>query len=196
MDLTLHKRYPVLSPPAQAWALLADLPATAACMPGAELGEPTDATHYRGRVRAKIGPAQLAFDGEIELQALDPDMRTLRLHAKGADKAGSAASMQLEACIEADPARADASVLVGSATVRVSGKLAQIGNRLLLPASEALLAQFATNFNTAAAQRAAPAAAAVTGGPSPQPAPVASAPLSLLGLLWASLRGWWAGRRR
>lgn len=193
MDLTLHKRYPVISAPAQAWALLADLPATAACMPGAELGEPTDATHYPGRVRAKIGPAQLAFDGEIELQALDPDTRTLRLHAKGADKAGSAASMQLEASIEADPAQANASVLVGTATVRVSGKLAQIGNRLLLPASEALLAQFAANFNAAATQRAA---AAATAAPSPQPAPVASAPLSLLGLLWASLRGWWAGRRR
>jgi hypothetical protein len=42
-------------------------------------------------------------------------------------------------------------VLVGQATVTVSGKLAQFGSRLLVPVSDAMLAQFADNFRAAAA---------------------------------------------
>jgi hypothetical protein len=177
MDLQLDKRYPLQASPAQAWALLADLPATAACMPGAQITEQVDATHYRGQVRARIGPAQLSFEGEIELLGLDAAAQSLAFNAKGADKAGSAASMQLQARIE--PEGEGASALVGTATVRVSGKLAQIGNRLLLPASEALLAQFAANFNAAAQAREAQRPA-----PPAEPAPA----LNLFALIWATLK--------
>jgi hypothetical protein len=53
------------------------------------------------------------------------------------------------------------------ATIIVSGKLAQFGSRLLVPVSDAMLAQFADNFRTAAAAvpAAAPAAAPAAGAP-------------------------------
>ena len=53
VELQIAKRYPLTVAPAQAWAVLGDLHATAACMPGAEISEALDATHYRGRVRAR-----------------------------------------------------------------------------------------------------------------------------------------------
>lgn len=193
MDLQLDKRYPLQASVPQAWALLADLPATAACMPGAEITEQVDELNYRGRVRAKIGPAQLSFEGDIELMGLDAQQRWLSFSAKGADKAGSVASMDLRAQIEPDGAAGSA--LVGTATVRVSGKLAQIGNRLLLPASEALLAQFAANFNAAAQARAASTSADTTGTSDTSdtalaaPPPAAPAPaLNVFALLWATLK--------
>lgn len=187
VELQIAKRYPLTVAPAQAWAVLGDLHATAACMPGAEISEALDATHYRGRVRARVGPANLAFEGELELLALDAASQSLSLNAKGADKAGSAASMSLQAHIEPE---AGTCALVGTATIKVSGKLAQIGNRLLLPASEALLAQFAANFGAAAsAISLAPA-----GDLTPSPAPPPAAPLNLFALLWATLKAWWRGR--
>ena len=153
MEVKLDKRYAVSSAPAHAWAVLADVHATARCMPGAQITEQIDATHYKGTVRTKIGPAQMLFNGDIEVLALDAAARELRLAAKGADKAGSSATMVLTARVEAGDAPGNA-VLVGSAVVTVSGKLAQFGNRLLVPASDALLGQFADNFRAAAAARA------------------------------------------
>ena len=204
MEVKLDKRYAVAATAVQAWTVLSDVRATAACMPGAQITEQLDATHYKGMVKSKIGPAMMSFNGDIEVLALDAATQTLRMLGKGADKAGSSASMELTATVE--PAGDAASVLVGTAVVTVSGKLAQFGSRLLVPVSDAMLAQFAQNFGAAAAAVpvAAPAAAAaptvVSDAPASVPAPVpvvVQAPpvkeLNALALMWTVFKGWLAG---
>lgn len=158
MEVKLDKRYPVAATLEQAWAVLSDIYATAACMPGAQITEQIDASNYKGTVKSKVGPAVMSFNGHIELQGLDPAARELKMLGKGADKSGSSASMQLTARLE--PAtEGDGCVLAGVATIIVSGKLAQFGSRLLVPVSDAMLAQFADNFRAAAlAVNAAPPA--------------------------------------
>jgi hypothetical protein len=196
MEVKLDKRYPVDASMAQAWAVLGDLRAAAACMPGAEITEQVDTTHFKGQVRCRIGPASMSFSGEIELLGLDTAAHHLRLLGKGADKSGSAASMELAAHLE--PADAGC-VLVGQATVSVSGKLAQFGSRLLVPASDAMLAQFAANFVTAAqaVPVASPAVAAQTlaplPGPTSAPMPARAQELNALALVWSMVKSWWAG---
>ncbi len=215
MEVKLDKRYPVAAPMAQAWAVLADIRATAACMPGAQITEQLDPTHYKGTVKAKVGPAVMQFAGDIELQGLDAATRTLRMLGKGADRGGSSATMQLSASLEPGDDESHC-VLAGSATVTVSGKLAQFGSRLLVPVSDAMLAQFADNFR-AAAQAAAPVPAvgarrpevdyhgdestttlmiqgAQAPGEVPRPAPPAPVKeLNALALLWTVVKGWFAG---
>lgn len=56
-----------------------------------------DATHYKGSVRVKVGPAVAAFAGTLEVLSLDPLTRMLKMLGKGADKGGSSASMELTA---------------------------------------------------------------------------------------------------
>jgi hypothetical protein len=165
MEVKLDKRYPVAAGIDQAWAVLSDVRAVAACMPGAQITEQVDATHYKGTVKTKIGPASMQFNGDIELLGLDPAARSLQMLGKGADRGGSSASMKLTAHIEPGET-ADACVLVGQATVTVSGKLAQFGSRLLVPVSDAMLAQFADHFRAAAAAVALPAGAAPGPGPA------------------------------
>ncbi|CAD5375083.1 carbon monoxide dehydrogenase G protein [Rubrivivax sp. A210] len=155
MEVRLDKRYPIASGVAQAWAVLSDVYATAACMPGAAITEQIDETHFKGTVKSRIGPAQMLFGGEITVLARDPEGHALQLLAKGADKAGSSAQMNLTAHLEA---AGEGSVLVGAAVVGVNGKLAQFGSRLLVPVADAMLAQFADNFRAAAAAVPAPAA--------------------------------------
>lgn len=150
MEVKLDKRYPVAATLDQAWAVLSDIHATAACMPGAQITEQIDATHYKGTVRSKVGPAVMSFNGDIELQGIDAAAKQLKMLGKGADKSGSSASMQLTAHLEPAP-EGDGCVLAGVATIVVSGKLAQFGSRLLVPVSDAMLAQFADNFRAAAA---------------------------------------------
>jgi carbon monoxide dehydrogenase subunit G len=158
MEVKLDKRYPVAATLEQAWAVLSDIFATAACMPGAQITEQIDATHFKGTVKSKVGPAVMSFNGDIELQGLDAAAKELKMLGKGADKSGSSASMQLTAHLE-PAAEGGGCVLAGVATIIVSGKLAQFGSRLLVPVSDAMLAQFADNFRAAAlAVNAAPPA--------------------------------------
>lgn len=150
MEVKLDKRYPLDAGLDQAWAVLSDIRATAACMPGAAITEQVDDTHYKGTVRTKVGPAHMQFGGDIEVKALDAATCSMQMVGKGADKSGSSASMDLAARLEPGDSPGS-SVLVGTATVVVSGKLAQFGNRLLVPVSDAMLTQFADNFRAAAA---------------------------------------------
>ena len=157
MEVKLDKRYPVDASVEQAWAVLSDIRAVATCMPGAQITEQVDDTHYKGTVKTKIGPASMQFNGDIEVLGLDLATRSLQMLGKGADRGGSSASMKLSATVEAGESPGS-SVLVGQATVTVSGKLAQFGSRLLVPVSDAMLAQFADHFRAAAAAVPAPAA--------------------------------------
>jgi uncharacterized protein len=173
MEVKLDKRYPVAASLEQAWAVLSDIRAVAACMPGAAITEQIDDTHFKGTVKSKVGPAVMSFGGDIELQGLSAADRSLQMLGKGADKAGSSASMQLSAHLEQGDDDAS-SVLVGQATIIVSGKLAQFGSRLLVPVSDAMLAQFAGNFSAAAA--AVPVVAAASAASAEPSAAPHSAP--------------------
>ena len=188
MDIKIDKRFELAASAEQAWTVLADVHAVAACMPGASITEALDATHFKGQVKSKVGPAVMSFAGTIDVLQLDAATRTLQMLGKGADRGGSSASMDLTARIEPG-ASAGAAVLVGQATVSVSGKLAQFGSRLLVPVSDAMLDQFAANFGAAAA-------AAATAAGSRAAAPVASAApaaeLNALGLMWTVFKSWLA----
>ena len=157
MEVKLDKRYEVAADVEQAWAVLSDIRAVGACMPGAQITDQVDDTHYKGTVKTRIGPASMQFNGDIEVLGLDAGTRSLQMLGKGADRGGSSASMKLSAHLEPGETSGTC-VLVGQATVTVSGKLAQFGSRLLVPVSDAMLAQFADQFRAAAAAVALPAA--------------------------------------
>ena len=220
MEVKLDKRYPVAAGIDACWSVLRDIRAVGACMPGAQVTEQIDDSHYKGTVKSKVGPAVMSFGGDIEVQGVDAEARSLRMLGKGADKAGSSASMQLTAHLEPG-AETGQSVLVGVATIVVSGKLAQFGSRLLVPVSDAMLAQFADNFRTGAvaAESEARATAAATVGLADstalndsaagasgtvfgdlpaRPAAAARPPqpvkeLNALALMWTVFKGWLAG---
>ena len=165
MEVKLDKQYPLEASVEQAWAVLSDIRAVGGCMPGAQITEQLDETHYKGTVKTKVGPASMQFGGEIEVLGVDAAAYAMQMVGKGADRGGSSASMKLSAHIEPG-ATPQTSVLVGQATVTVSGKLGQFGSRLLVPVSDAMLAQFADNFRAAAA--AVPVAAAAASASAPE----------------------------
>ena len=211
MEVKLEKRYPVDATPAQCWAVLRDVRAVAGCMPGATITEQVDATHYKGAVKLKVGPANAAFAGDIEVLALDEAAQRVQLLGKGADKGGSTASMDLTATVEPGDTPAQA-VLVGVAAVIVNGKFAQFGGRMMVQVSDMILGQFADNFRIAASAvpvaasaaatpiAAAPVASAdVAMTPSaearsmPAAPPKATTELNALAIGWMLVKNWFAG---
>ena len=145
MKVTLDKTYPVAASANAAWEFLQDIKSVASCMPGAEITEQSDETHFRGMIKVKIGPAAAAFKGDIEVKNIDADKRELILLGKGSDtKGSSSASMLLTASIR--EAANHQCELVGHSEVSVNGKMASFGGRLMDSISERILAQFADNF--------------------------------------------------
>ena len=204
MEVKLDKRYALEVDAERAWLVLRDVKAVAECMPGAAITEQVDDKHYKGSVKVKVGPANAAFAGDIEVLALDEVAMKLQLLGKGADRGGSSASMDLTATVEPGESLGT-SVLVGQAAVIVNGKFAQFGGRLMVQVSDMLLSQFVDNFRAAAA--ALPGPQGVAGSTAAESAPVASAAMSApataapakpneinaLAILWGLIKGWFAG---
>lgn len=190
MKVVLEKVFPLASTVDAAWHSLRDVEAVAACMPGATITERVDATHYKGTIVVRLGPATMSFKGDIEVLGLDPAARSLHLAGKGADSTGSsAASMDLLATVRAAGAACE---LAGRSEVTMSGKAAAFGGRMMNAAGDQILKQFAANFAALVqAPRARPAADAAD-----TPVPEAAAPqagLNGLALAWAMLRDWVRG---
>ena len=144
MKVTLERSFPLDATPERGWAVLENIDEVAACMPGAAITEHVDERHYKGEVRVKLGPARVAFKGDIEITVLDPAERSLRLIGKGGDGKGTSASMDLSARIE--PTDDGHFELVGESAVSLNGKLVSIGSRMINQVSEQILKQFGENF--------------------------------------------------
>jgi len=150
MQVNIEKAFPVAAPGASSWQILSDVETVASCMPGAEITEQLDDCRYKGRVKAKVGPASMIFNGEIEVLGVDPETRELRLTSKGQDTKGtSSAQMDLTArVLDGD---SGASELKGDALVTVNGKLASLGGRMMTQVADQILNQFGKSFAAKAA---------------------------------------------
>jgi len=191
------------APAERAWALLQDIERVAACMPGARITERIDPQHYKGTVAVRFGPANLSFRGDLELAAIEPATRTLRLLGKGTDTSGgSGASLDLTGRIDA--LDATSCTLTGRSEMSLSGRVATFGGRMAEAVADQVLRQFAANFSAALEKPAtpnasAPASETVTAAPASEtataasPAAVQQTPLNGLALLWAIVRGWLRG---
>lgn len=195
MKVQLEKTFPVPASADAAWSLLQDIEAVAGCMPGARITDRIDAQHYKGTVSVKFGPASMSFRGDVDVIAVDPATRTLRLVGKGTDATGgSGAAMDLTARI--DPVDAAACSLVGTSEVSMSGKAAAFGGRMINSVADQILKQFAASFAAQAQARQAQAAPsqALAAPPQTQAAAAAAPPaptqLNALALVWAILRDW------
>jgi carbon monoxide dehydrogenase subunit G len=188
MEVKLEKNFAIAAPAANAWRLLQDIKSVAECMPGAQITEKLDDTHYKGQVKMRLGPASATFNGELEVKSLDSNEKKMEMFGKGTDTSGaSAATMNLTARVrDSGDGKCE---LVGVSDVSVSGKMANFGGRMMNQVSEQILKQFGDNFATrviamgegAAAEQAA---AAVARQPKE---------LNALALMWHALLGFFKG---
>ena len=122
-----------------------NIPEVANCMPGAEITEKIDDKHYKGTVKAKIGPATMIFNGDIEVVELNNGERKLNMIARGQDSKGtSSAEMNLHSVIVGKGS--NNCELQGDAKVVMNGKAASLGGRIMGQVSDYILAEFGKNF--------------------------------------------------
>ncbi len=183
-------------PPAQAWAILMDVPRIAPCMPGAELTEIVDPQNYKGRISVRLGPVALAFAGRVEFDQLDPANRTARVKAQGSDAKGRGGANAM-ATFRIEPAGSGSTVRIHT-ELMLSGAVAQYGRGVgMIEATAAqIVGQFADNLRR---QLAPPEAdTVVVTQTSPPLAPVAE-PISGLSLvarvIWTKIAALFSGSK-
>jgi carbon monoxide dehydrogenase subunit G len=147
MKVTLNKVYPMDGTVDAGWHCLQDIEMVASCMPGAEITEKTDEENFKGKVKVKLGPVVMAFNGDIVVESIDAAERKIHLIASGKDSKGtSSATMDLTAQIRSSESP-HSFELIGDADVIVNGKLANFGGRMMTQVADQILGQFADNFS-------------------------------------------------
>jgi carbon monoxide dehydrogenase subunit G len=162
-------RYVIPAAAETVWAALNDPEVLRACVPGCDVMEKTDDTHFLAAATLKIGPVKATFRGKVELAGLDPPRRCT---LKGEGQGGVAGFARGEAEVLMEP-EDGATVLTYTAQAAIGGKLAQIGQRLIDGAAKQIADEFFTRF--AAAVSAMPTAAldaVALPDAAPEPVPV------------------------
>lgn len=145
MKVEINKVFPMDAPSSNAWIFLQNISGVAGCMPGAEITEQVDESNYIGKVKVKVGPATMAFNGKILVQGIDDEKREMKMQGKGQDtKGSSSATMDLTAHVrEIDGGKCE---VVGVAVITVTGKMASLGGRMMNQVADQILNQFGVNF--------------------------------------------------
>lgn len=185
--MKLENSFDVSASPEAAWELLVDVPRVIPCMPGAELVETVDDSHWKARMRVKLGPISLSFLTDVSRDELDESARRVRLAAKAREERGRGAA---SATIESSLSSAEGKTRVTTVTdLTLSGAAAQYGRGLVQGVTEQLLKSFAECLEQQLAPAAPPAEGAPPAAPTPppaQPRPVSGLALGLRAL-WSSL---------
>jgi carbon monoxide dehydrogenase subunit G len=155
MAIKIEKTFQVEEPVERVWAFLSDPQKVAGCVPGAQITEKLDESHYKGSISVKVGPAVTDFKGEVELVRLDPQAYEIELLGKGQDVRGKgSASMKMTGTLHVLP---DGGTEVRSATeLSVVGILAQMGGRVIHEVSNIMFEKFSKNFQEKLQQESAP----------------------------------------
>jgi carbon monoxide dehydrogenase subunit G len=187
MKIELEKSLALPVAQAVGWSLLENIEDVASCVPGAKITGRIDATHYKGTITVKLGPATVSFRGDIEIAALDPAAHTIRIVGQASDTTGSSgASLDLTAIVkETGP---DSCELSGRSEVTVTGKVAAFGSRLMGTVTDQLLKVFFANLLARAEERKAAIVsdpANATAAEAAPPKAPAEAKFNALAFLWA-----------
>jgi uncharacterized protein len=174
--------------PADAWAVLTDIPRITPCMPGAELTEIVDPANFRGRISVRFGPVLMAFAGRVVFDHVDESTYTARVMARGDDVHGRG-SADAMATFRILPI-ADGSRVMIHTDLTLAGTVAQYGRGIsMIQATAAqIVGQFAGNLRAQLAPQRRAAAAAVTQPDEALSKPLAVEPVS--GLSLTARAGW------
>src|SRR5256885_6527255 len=86
--MQIESEFDVAAPPDRVYAFLLDVNQVVHCMPGAELGEVLDPTTFKGKVRIKVGPITVAYNGTARISEKDDAARRAVLSAEGRETTG------------------------------------------------------------------------------------------------------------
>lgn len=160
------------APPEEVWRALNDPAVLAQCIPGCDSLEKISDTQFKATVTTRIGPVQARFAGEVELQDIDPP-NAYTISGKGSGGVAGNARGAAKVKLELD---GTATRLVYDVDAQVTGKLAQLGSRLIDSTAKMLAGQFFNKFEQLVSRPAEEAPSATSAATPPRNARATPSP--------------------
>jgi carbon monoxide dehydrogenase subunit G len=136
----LVNEFRVAVPIDTAWKVLTDVERVAPCIPGAQLLS-VDGDDFTGAVKVKVGPITVSYKGDASFQEKDEAAQRVVIKANGKETRGNGNAAALVTAQLKD--EGDATSVVITTDLTISGKAAQFGRGVLADVSGNLIAQFA-----------------------------------------------------
>ena len=125
--MILDGQFQLAAPRQEVWDKLNNTQVLKGCIPGCETLEESEENSFQAIIRAKVGPISAKFKSVINLRDIvEPKCYTLNVTSKGG-AAGMGEGVAQVALLEKD----GGTQLNYSVELKVRGKLAQIGSRLI-----------------------------------------------------------------
>ena len=185
--MQIENSFAVKAAPDRVYEFLLDVNNVVSCVPGAELSEVVDPNTFKGKVRIKVGPVTVSYNGTARITSRDAQTRTATLEAEGRETTGSGSAQATT--VMAVAADGESSTVTLTTDFTVVGRVAQFGRGIMEDVSRHLVGQAAECIqskleapppSTAAADPPeAGAGASSAASAPPQPSPVASKPPAL-----------------
>jgi carbon monoxide dehydrogenase subunit G len=212
--MQIENRFQVQAAPDTVYAFLVDVNRVVTCMPGAELSEVVDPETFKGKVKIKVGPITVAYNGTAKIVEKDEAQRRAVLEASGKETTGPG-SAQAKATMTVTEQGAGSEVVLAT-DFTVAGRVANFGRGVMEDVSRRLVSQMADCIkahleaaapaevsaaetpavteavapDTGAApppQAAAPSPSTPAPARAPAPAPAPAKPVNALSLFFAVL---------
>jgi carbon monoxide dehydrogenase subunit G len=187
--MQIENSFAVKAAPDRVYEFLLDVNNVVSCVPGAELSEVVDPNTFKGKVRIKVGPVTVSYNGTARITARDAETRTATLEAEGRETTGSGtANATTVMTVAAD---GESSTVTLTTDFTVVGRVAQFGRGIMEDVSRHLVGQAAEciqskleapppsaaatadDGTSGAASRTTPATPAVSSPPPPTSQPAA-----------------------
>ena len=134
------------------WRSLRDVEVLEASIPGCESFERTDSEadteSYRSVIVTRIGPMKAKFSGNMTIEDADPPNYYKLV---GSGSAGSAGAARGEVAIKLEAINPEKTKVDFDASVAMSGRIAQIGGKMINGTAEAFASEFFNNLSKNAA---------------------------------------------
>jgi carbon monoxide dehydrogenase subunit G len=194
--MQLENSFTVGAPPERVFAYLLDVNKIVGCVPGAELSEVVDPTTFKGKVKIKVGPITVAYNGTARIVDRDDVNRAATLEADGRETTGpGSARAKARMSVEVE---GSGSIVKIVTEYSVAGRVAQFGRGVMEDVSRRIVNDMAAciKANVEAAEPgsesgeagAGPGAAVHSATPVATSGPINALEL-LFSVLWARLTG-------
>ena len=137
----------IAAPRDAVWDALNDEDVLRRCIPGCETIERLSPTELQAKVVLKVGPIKATFAARVTLEELDPPNGCRIVGEGSGGVAGQARGSAVVRLAEEE----EETVLDYAVKADVSGKLAQLGSRLIDATARKLAAEFFAKFGAAVA---------------------------------------------
>jgi uncharacterized protein len=139
--MQIENSFAVKAAPDRVYEFLLDVNNVVSCVPGAELSEVVDPNTFKGKVRIKVGPVTVSYNGTARITSRDAETRTATLEAEGRETTGSGSAQATT--VMAVAADGEGSMVTLTTDFTVVGRVAQFGRGIMEDVSRHLVGQAA-----------------------------------------------------